>query len=154
MLPRHSWEFEALEQTLLDSAPVPLMTIMLGTNDVLMDSTLPLTRLTGAMENLLDRLESRFLETTILLIAPPAVRVGVRELEEKMGELSACYARLARKRHLCFCDAWAWKLPLAHDGVHLSEEGHRIFAENLLAFIAREKSHCKGKRRMQLHPPF
>ena len=138
MLPRHSWEFDALEQILLDNAPVPLLTVMLGTNDVLMDSALPLTQLTGALENLLDRVEGRFPETTVLLLGPPSVRVGVPELEEKMGALSAAYAELARKRRLYFCDAGAWELPLAHDGVHLSEEGHRMFAKNLMDFIARE----------------
>ena len=138
-LPRHSWELDALEETLLNSAPVPLMTIMLGTNDVLMDASVPAARLAETMEGLLDRLEQRFPETAVLLIGPPTVRVGVPELEQRMADLSATYAQLARKRRLYFCDAGAWALPLAHDGVHLSEEGHRVFAKNLLGFIAREK---------------
>ena len=138
-LPRQSWALEEVERAVLDNAPVPLMMVMLGTNDVLMDASVPVAQLTGTMETLLDRLEDRFPETTVLLLGPPAVRVGVPELEQKLRDLSAAYAELARNRRLYFCDAGAWDLPLAHDGVHLSEAGHRMFAENLLDFIAREK---------------
>ena len=138
-LPRHSWELDSLERTLLEEAPVPVLAVMLGTNDVLMDGSTPLSHLTGAMEELLDRVGDRFPETTVLLLGPPAVRVGVQPLEEKLRELSGAYAELARKRRLYFCDAGAWDLPLAHDGVHLSEAGHRAFARHLLDWISEQK---------------
>lgn len=31
------------------------------------------------------------------------------------------------------------EIPMAFDGVHLSEEGHRIFAERILQFLESEK---------------
>ena len=40
-------------------------------------------------------------------------------------------ADLAEKLGICFADAEGWDLPVSYDGVHLSEEGHRLFAERL-----------------------
>lgn len=137
-LPQHSWAYEDLENAILKYAPVPLMTIMLGTNDILMGYAAEVAQVAQSMEKLLERLEHRFPETTVLLIAPPSVRVGVPKLEEQMKQLSGFYREMAQKRHLYFCDAGAWELPLAHDGVHLSEEGHRIFAQKLLDFFSQE----------------
>ena len=41
-----------------------------------------------------------------------------------------------------FVDAGAWKIPLAFDGVHFTENGHRIFAENLYKYLIKENNNA------------
>ena len=40
--------------------------------------------------------------------------------------------KLSEKSGTDFADAGEWKIPLAYDGVHFTEEGHRIFVENII----------------------
>ena len=48
--------------------------------------------------------------------------------EEKLTEY---YRELAAKRGLRFADASSWDLDFAFDGVHLSEKGHVLFADEM-----------------------
>ena len=41
-------------------------------------------------------------------------------------------ARLAERLGIRFADAGTWNIPLAYDGVHFTEQGHRTFAAGLL----------------------
>ena len=41
------------------------------------------------------------------------------------------YTALAEKLGVSYADASKWELSLAFDGVHLTEEGHHQFAENM-----------------------
>ena len=38
---------------------------------------------------------------------------------------------LAEHLGICFADAGKWDIPLAYDGVHFMEQGHRAFAAGL-----------------------
>lgn len=71
----------------------------------------------------------------IRLIAPPLMQYGAWVNEERLYQesrrLGSVYQRLAEKWQLDFTDAGKWELPVVFDGVHLTEEGHRIFAERL-----------------------
>ena len=49
------------------------------------------------------------------------------------GRLSDAYRVLAEKKGCRFADALDWDCALAHDGVHLSKEGHRRFAACFLS---------------------
>ena len=39
---------------------------------------------------------------------------------------------LAKQMDLRFADAGKWDIPLAYDGVHFTEQGHKAFAAGLL----------------------
>lgn len=109
-----------------------LLIVMLGTNDLLQGRS---------PEQAAERLE-RFLSgislerSKLLLIAPPPVQRGAWVPEQQLIDDSRAYARLcqalAEKMGIHFADAGKWNIPLAYDGVHFTEQGHRAFAAGLL----------------------
>lgn len=112
-----------------------LLILMLGTNDLLQ----------GADAEEAARRMERFLATVsgpeVLLLAPPPLRRGEWVSDETLIARSCRkaeeYRRLARDRGIRFLDSGEWNIPLAFDGVHFTEEGHRRFAENLMKHIFR-----------------
>jgi len=113
-------------------ADTDLLIIMLGTNDLLQGQS---------PEQTAERLE-RFLSGIlldrgkILLIAPPPVTLGAWVLSTKLIDDSRTFARLcqilAERMGIRFADAGKWDIPLAYDGVHFTEQGHKAFATGLL----------------------
>ena len=49
--------------------------------------------------------------------------------------LSQEYKTLSERLGVAFADAGEWNIPLTFDGVHFTEEGHRIFAERLSNYL-------------------
>ena len=113
-------------------ADTDLLIVMLGTNDLLQGCS---------PKQAADRLE-RFLfslslnRSQILLIAPPPVTLGAWVPSQKLIDDSRAYARLcqslAEQLGTRFVDAGKWDIPLAYDGVHFTEQGHKSFAAGLL----------------------
>ena len=116
-------------------ADIDFLIVMLGTNDLLQFRT---------PESAFEKME-RFLESLtlirgkILLIAPPPLKFG--EWVQNQGliddsiTLSKYYKALAERLSIRFADAGEWNIPLAYDGVHLTQEGHRAFAEGLIEYL-------------------
>ena len=42
---------------------------------------------------------------------------------------------LAERMGIRFADAGTWNIPLAYDGVHFTEQGHKAFAAGLLEVL-------------------
>lgn len=113
-------------------ADTDLLIVMIGTNDLLQGRS---------PEQAAERLE-RFLSGTsldrskLLLIAPPPVQRGAWVPDQQLIDDSHTFARLCQilAEHLGirFADAGKWDIPLAYDGVHFTEQGHRAFAAGLL----------------------
>lgn len=113
-------------------ADTDLLIVMLGTNDLLQGRS---------PEQAAGRLE-RFLSgvsldrSRILLIAPPPVTLGEWVPSPQLIGDSRTFARLcqalAERLGIRFADAGKWDIPLAYDGVHFTEQGHRAFAAGLL----------------------
>lgn len=109
-----------------------LLIVMLGTNDLLQGRS---------PEQAAERLE-RFLagismdRSKILLIAPPPVALGAWVPSQQLIDESRTFTRLcqtlAKQMGIRFADAGRWDIPLAYDGVHFTEQGHRAFATKLL----------------------
>ena len=109
-----------------------LLIVMLGTNDLLQGRS---------PEQAAERLE-RFLsslslhQNKILLIAPPPVQLGAWVPDQQLIDDSHTFARLcqtlAEQLGIRFADAGKWDFPLAYDGVHFTEQGHKAFAAGLL----------------------
>ena len=113
-------------------ADTDLLIIMLGTNDLLQGRS---------PEQAAERLE-RFLSgvsldrSRTLLIAPPPVALGAWVPSPQLIDDSRAFARLcqtlAKQMGIRFADAGRWDIPLAYDGVHFTEQGHKAFAAKLL----------------------
>ena len=113
-------------------ADTDLLIVMLGTNDLLQGRS---------PEQAAERLE-RFLSgipldrSKILVIAPLPVKRGAWVPDQQLIDDSRTYARLcqalAGQLGIRFADAGKWDIPLAYDGVHFTEQGHRAFAAGLL----------------------
>lgn len=109
-----------------------LLIVMLGTNDLLQGRN---------PEQATERLE-RFLagisldRSKIMLIAPPPMAMGEWVPSPQLIEDSRTFARLcqalAERLNIRFADAGKWDTPLAYDGVHFTEQGHKAFAAGLL----------------------
>ena len=113
-------------------ADTDLLIVMLGTNDLLQGRS---------PEQAAERLE-RFLsdisldQSRILLIAPPPVTLGEwvpspQPIDDSRAFVRLCQV-LAERLGVRFADAGKWDIPLAYDGVHFTEQGHRAFAAGLL----------------------
>ena len=107
-----------------------LLIVMLGTNDLLQGRS---------PEQAAERLE-RFLSgisldrSKIMLIAPPPMAMGEWVPSPQLIDESRAFARLcqalAEQLDIRFADAG--DIPLAYDGVHFTEQGHKAFAAGLL----------------------
>lgn len=110
------------------SADTDLLIVMLGTNDLLQGAgTETVCR---RMEAFLSGMEPG----RILLMAPPPLRLGswvCQDLVDAAASLSVRYRELAARLGIRFCDAGQWHLPMAYDGVHMTEEDQRAFAEGV-----------------------
>jgi lysophospholipase L1-like esterase len=113
-------------------ADTKLLIVMLGTNDLLQGCS-P----TQAAERLARFLSGVSLDRSkVLLIAPPPMVLGEWVASQQLIDDSRTFARLcqdlAEQLGIRFADAGRWDIPLAYDGVHFTELGHRTFAIKLL----------------------
>ena len=121
-------------------APADLLIIMLGTNDLLTMyqpiGERPVTR----MKALLDTLQNWEFHIPILLLIPANPRIPMDS--QNSIYLNACktlaegYQKLAATYPNVTCiDINQWGLPLAFDGVHLTEEAHITLGQKLAELI-------------------
>lgn len=115
-----------------------LIIIMLGTNDLLQFWT-P-SDAAGKMRVFLNHHSP--IKSKLLLIPPPVMQPGAwvqdQELIDDSRKLAEEYRDLAESMGIRFCDSSNWNIPLAHDGVHMTQKGHRVFAEKLADFLINE----------------
>lgn len=135
-IPHSAFALRLLGQQLEALAPLDGMCLMLGSNDLLCGASPAAAA--ARMEDLLDRLGAY--GAPLLLIAPPRFCSGTWVAEEGLlgasAQLARLYRTLAQDKAIAFADAGAWDIPLAFDGVHFTEEGHRRFAEQAQAAFA------------------
>ena len=111
-------------------ADTDLLIIMLGTNDLLQGAS-PET-VSDKMKHYLLSLD----QENILLIAPPPMVFGewvsCQNLIDNSKSITKLYRNLAQQLGIQFADAGKWDVPIAYDGIHLTEEGHSTFARELI----------------------
>ncbi len=111
-----------------------LLIILLGTNDLLQFWTPE--DAAGKMERFLKALSLE--KENILLLAPPPMTYGEwvqdQELIKDARSLADHYEALAARLGIRFARINCGTT-MAHDGVHLTEEGHRVFAESLFDYL-------------------
>lgn len=109
-----------------------LLIVMLGTNDLLQGRSPE--QAAGRLERFLSGVSMD--RSKVLLIAPPPVTLGAWVSSPQLIDDSCTFARLcqalAEQLGTRFADAGKWDIPLAYDGVHFTEQGHKTFAAGLL----------------------
>ena len=112
-----------------------LLIVMLGTNDLLQGNTPE--AVAKRMEHFLSRIPLD--RSKLLLIAPPPMKLGGwvpdQILVDGSGALHRLYGNLAGQLGIRYQN---WEMPVAFDGVHLTQEGHRILGSRLSEFIKSE----------------
>lgn len=129
-IPRNTWEIESLAQ-MIRRQQTEIVTVMLGSNDLLQDPALSAAGCGERMEQFLTALLEQAPPCRVLLIAPPPMTMGAWVDDPKIVETShrlgmQCQA-LAQKLGVAFANANDWDVELAYDGVHFSECGHSAF---------------------------
>ena len=99
--------------------------VMLGTNDLLQGYSPE--RISGNMDRFLKALSGNFIHT--LLLAPPAM--ALPEFAEQRDYVAETFRGIAEREDYSYADPALWGLELAFDGVHLTEDSHRLFAEKV-----------------------
>ena len=116
--------------------------VMLGTNDLL--NADPPKAIAERMARFLESLPP---DRTILLAPPHLCRgawVPDEALIRRSKALAGEYRAVADRLGIRFVDAGAWRIPMCYDGVHLTEEGHRIMAQRLAQTVFGENPCCKS----------
>lgn len=134
-IPTRELEFQAAARVVERAAPLEVVTVMLGSNDLLQNPEFRAENVTERMERFLRNMFSNHSDPRILLIAPPPMRSGEWVYENRLltesAHLSVCYKQLAETLGVDSADAGAWNVETSFDGVHFSEAGHAAFAEGL-----------------------
>ena len=108
-----------------------LITVMLGTNDIL--SGISAEQTCGRMNAFISHIRSE--GRPVMLIAPPHLQFGEWVMNEdyldESRELAGLYQEAAEDNGCMFADSGEWDVDISFDGVHFSEEGHGRFAEKM-----------------------
>lgn len=129
-----------------EDVPV-LFLVMLGTNDLLTDSPPDAGKAAARLEYFLEQIMQtdpvQNGTVKIRLIAPPVLKPGGWiESDRQIAESERFGEQLelsAKRLKIAFTNAGNWALPVVSDGVHLSEEGHRRFAEEIMKALKEDK---------------
>ncbi len=108
-----------------------LVIVMLVTNDLL--NGLSAKQVVERMEAFLK--EIRPACKRLLVLSPPLLQRGDWAMEDTLlAEARALSQELSAAMSLVnadFIDTSSWQLPMAYDGIHLTQAGNRVLAERL-----------------------
>ena len=134
-IPRREEDLFRFNKMLINQKPIDFLIVMLGCNDLLQgnDVNVVLNR----MEDFLRRID--LAPSQIILIGIPPMEIGEWVTDKRLKDASEIlrhkYKELALKLGINFADAGRWDVSITFDGVHFTEEGHKVFAEGLLNYL-------------------
>jgi len=132
---------EVLPAILPSHAPVDLMLLMLGTNDLKPRFSVTAAEIARSVERLVLEARGMIPGLAVMVIAPaPVQEAGVLKnifegAEKKQENLNLLMAEAAARQGCRFFDAGAHAVVSPVDGVHWTPEGHMRFTEALLPRI-------------------
>ena len=112
-----------------------LLVIMLGTNDLFYSSDPTAEKIAARMEKMVRFALQNGLSERIMLLSCAQVLIPDEPYMDILGSMSEKYREIAEKEGIGFADPFRWDIPLAYDGVHFTEEGHRIFADKMCVIL-------------------
>ena len=126
-VPRYPRQKDADLRLITRYSGFELLIVMLGTNDLLLGFDAENTA--ECMKSFLRTAVEALPSSEVLLVAPPPSVLIPEGCEADFAFLSELYSDAARELGIHYIDAGLWSVSMACDGVHLSPEGHRRFAE-------------------------
>lgn len=115
-----------------------LLILMLGTNDLLQGRSPE--EAAAKLEHVLSLVA--LLPQQILLLAPPPMTLGEwvcsSQLVDHSHTFVLCCQTLAHRLGIPSVNTGDWGIPLAYDGVHFTQQGHKTFASKLLEGLHHE----------------
>ncbi len=130
-LPHSPQEYAALHQLLTAVAPVDLLVIDLGINDLLRGYPPSAQRVAERLEGLLLWLGRKHPTLRPLVLTPSGLDIPDGRRMAAFSALAPAFAEVGRRLQVPVLCTTAWALPLSYDGIHLSEEGQRQLARLL-----------------------
>lgn len=145
-IPAMEFELRELDECLEACGSVDLFGVMLGINDYLSRSRPDPERVGRRMSAMLTYVREHAAPAPsgepprLLVIAPPPVDFTGDRFYEKFsttdGRLAAALRAAALEAGADFLDTADWALPMfAGDHIHLTKEGHHLFADHILAYF-------------------
>ncbi len=139
-IPSMKYEYDELTDILSKYDNIDYFIVMLGTNDCLSfphpDSKKAGNRMDFFVNWLKRQEQLKSFNTNIIIMAPPYMDFTGDRFYEKYsthdGSLSRELEIVAERQNSLFIDTGLWNIPCCDDHVHLTKEGHRIFADNLI----------------------
>ena len=138
-IPRSDREIDIAVQALC-RMDADILTVMLGSNDLLQCPGLTAENCGGRMERFLTSLLTKtHVAHKIVLVAPPPMELGAWVSDQRTidtsHQLAGCYEVATHRLGIDFADAGVWGVELSYDGVHFSEKGHLAFAQGMQATL-------------------
>lgn len=140
--PTTKGSYKSLGTILKRNMDADILTIMLGSNDIFSIDPLEYDSIISRIENMyinVPLLEdfNKLPKRTILISPPPYKQpvYGREDVVEFSQGLHIAYEKYAVSKGLYFLDCGKWNLDMAFDGDHLSEEGHKTFADRIASAI-------------------
>lgn len=110
--------------------------IMLGTNDILLTANTRPEAAVDKMNDLLLWAKSELSKVKIIVIAPVNIENqsgDMKEYYEASVKMNEGFEEVCEELGITFWDASKWNVPMAYDGVHIAEEGQKVFEEHFYA---------------------
>ena len=137
---------KALPMVLESQAPIDMMILMLGINDLKMRFSMATSDIIDSVEILINDIRASSAghggqPPTVLLIGPPPLRELGRladmltGAEKKSAHFPELFLDLARRTDVLFLDAAAQIEVSAVDGIHLDGDAHRILGQALAKLV-------------------
>ena len=150
--PIDGWKngLDYLRPCLNSHKPVDIVILMLGSNDLKHTFRLTAEQIADGAGVLVDVIKEFTAEKQgyvpeIILVSPPEIGTGIRTspfygafFEEAVIEskkFPECYKKIADSKGCIFFDAAKYIYPSETDSLHLTPEGHRILADELLNVV-------------------
>lgn len=147
--------FASLASVLAHNPDADVFVVLLGTNDIFMIPGITAEGIADRMRRVFQNVPelqdfTRKERKHTLIVSPtrPSEHVVFFEMmgigtgltresiAKVMDELPNVLKRCAGEFGADFADAGEWEIPLSYDGIHLSEDGHRRYAEHMADVLA------------------
>jgi len=136
-LPGYEAELKRFQKVLGRYEKLDYFAVMLGTNDLLNQSSLNPLEIANHMDLLLQAVKDIHEKCQCIVISPPMMGFPaghpMNAIQEANVKLSNLYHEVAGKYKARFIDAGKWDIDLFYDGIHLTEKGNRQFAEHMVS---------------------